>query len=270
MQQLNNLDVIILIVVGISALIALSRGLIKEVLSIIGWVLGTISIVYLLPILNPITSMYIESGAGAAIVTSLFILIIFFIAWIMLTGSVIGKVRKSKLSGIDRVLGLFFGIFRAFLLVALFYIMVNWVVPKDKQSEVFTQSKYFQIAGSFAQPLEALIPEATLANIREKTKSASGLDAEDKEGAEGEEKPKKKTDVDILFEMLSQPKIAKDKKEDKPIAIIPGDFSEKAKAPAVEKAKETKSTEETPAHNDKSYNEHERDNLDRLIENTLQ
>ena len=40
-QPLNNLDIIILIILGLSALIALSRGLIKEVLSIIGWVLGS-------------------------------------------------------------------------------------------------------------------------------------------------------------------------------------------------------------------------------------
>lgn len=44
MYQLNNLDIIILFVIGISALIALSRGLVKEVLSIIGWVLGTIAV----------------------------------------------------------------------------------------------------------------------------------------------------------------------------------------------------------------------------------
>ena len=35
-QPLNNLDIIILIILGLSALIALSRGLIKEVLSILG------------------------------------------------------------------------------------------------------------------------------------------------------------------------------------------------------------------------------------------
>ena len=44
---MNNVDVIILFVVGISGLIALSRGLVKEVLSIIGWVLGTIAVIYL-------------------------------------------------------------------------------------------------------------------------------------------------------------------------------------------------------------------------------
>ena len=67
MQELNNLDIIILIVIGISALIALSRGLVKEVLSIVGWVLGTMVVIYLLPVIMPFAKTHIANGyiAGA-------------------------------------------------------------------------------------------------------------------------------------------------------------------------------------------------------------
>lgn len=247
-MQLNNLDVIILIVIGISALIALSRGLVKEVLSIIGWVLGTASVIYLLPILTPITSAYIATGWLAGIVTSLFVLIAFLITWIYFTSGIVGKIRSSKLSNVDRILGLFFGIIRAFLLVILFYILISWMIPTDRQSEVLTKSKYFQIAGSFAKPIEELIPESTLVLIREKTK-AVGEEAEDKNAddkvKEAKDKPKTKNEsneVDGLFEKLAQPQI------------------EKVKDKAVSKVKE----------NFSGYKESERDNLDRLIENTLE
>ena len=40
MQQLNNMDIAILVIVGISALIALGRGLVKEVLSIVGAIMA--------------------------------------------------------------------------------------------------------------------------------------------------------------------------------------------------------------------------------------
>ena len=143
MSQLNNLDVIILIVVAISALIALSRGLIKEVLSIVGWVLGCAAIIYLLPFLSPIAGVYIKSPTMAGIAASLFILIVFLIVWILLTGNLVGKVRNSKLGSIDRLLGLFFGILRAFLLVILVYILISWIQPKDKWSDTFKESKYF-------------------------------------------------------------------------------------------------------------------------------
>ena len=202
MTNLNNLDVIILIIIGISALIALSRGLVKEVLSIVGWVLATLSIIYLLPVLMPFAKMYISSGILAGVVTSLIILILFFIGWILLTDKLIGKIRTSKLNGLDRMLGLFFGVVRAFLLVVLFYILVSWMIPADKQSEVLTESKYFQTAGSFAKPLEDLIPEETLELIKEKAGyEEEGKDqTEQKEEKEPEEELKQKKDpVDFRF-----------------------------------------------------------------------
>ncbi len=244
MHQLNNLDVIILIVIAISALIALSRGLIKEVLSIIGWVLGIAAIVYLLPILTPFAKLYIESGWLAGIVTSLCILILFLIIWIMFTSKIIGKIRKSKLNGIDRFLGLFFGIARACLLIILFNIMVTWMIPEENQSEVFTESRYFQIAGNFAKPIEDLIPESTLQIIRDKTRQV-GDEAEKKQQ---EIKEKQKTaikekvsdDSEELFNRLAQPKVKAHKKEQ----------------PSESKKEDTH-----------GYKESERDNLDRLIEN---
>ena len=253
---MNSLDVAILIVVAISALIALSRGLIKEVLSIIGWVLAIAAVIYLMPVFTPIVANYVENGSVAAVATAWGIVIIFFIFWIILTAKIIGSIRKSKLSGLDRVLGLFFGIFRAFLLVILCYILINWMVPKENQAKVMQESKYFNIAGSFAKPIEDLIPESTLVKIREKTRSVSKEDEE-----EQIEEDKNKTDIDVLFEMLAQPKVGK-KAEKKPIKVI-----DNSKANQKLEAEKKKKEEAAKA---KSYNASERSNLDRLIENTVE
>ena len=201
MYQLNNLDVVILIVVAVSALIALSRGLIKEVLSIVGWVLATMAIVYLLPVCLPFTKKFISSGLLAGILTALSIFVLFFVFWIYSTSQIIGKIRTSKLNGLDRFLGLFFGIMRAFLLVILFNIMVSWIIPEDKQSETLTKSKYFRLAGKFAKPIEEMIPQETLDLIKEKTKQF---------GEEEEQNENKEKDENVeLFEKLAQPKIKK-------------------------------------------------------------
>lgn len=204
---MNNLDVIILIVVGISALISLSRGLVKEVLSIIGWVLGSVAVIYLLPILSPVTALYIKNGAMVGIATSIFILIVFLVFWILWTSKIVGSIRTSKLGNLDRILGLFFGFVRAFLLVVLMFILISWVVPQDKQSPVFKESKYFQIAGEFAKPIESLIPESTLKMIREKTQELAPEE-------ENEDKEKSKKN-DGLFEKLVQPQIENKKAETK-------------------------------------------------------
>ena len=203
---MNNLDVIILIVVVISALIALNRGLVKEVLSIVGWVLATMAIIYLLPVCLPFTKKFVASGILAGILTALMIFVLFFVIWIYSTSQVIGKIRTSKLNGLDRLLGLFFGVMRAFLLVVLFNIMVSWIIPEDKQAAVLTESKYYQLAGSFAKPLEEMIPQETLDLIKEKTKS---LSAEEDEETEKDEKTAEKDEAVELFEKLAQPRIKK-------------------------------------------------------------
>ncbi len=231
MHNLNNLDIIILFIVGISALIALSRGLVKEVLSIIGWILGTVSVIYLLPIVIPFAKNYIDNGYIAGAVSSICILVLFFIVWIYTTSGIVGKIRTSKLNGMDRLLGLFFGIARAFLLIILFYILMGWVVPQENQSEIFKKSKYFNLAGSFAEPLEKLIPEETMKLIKDKAL----LTQED-----NEKEQNAKSEADILFEKLSQPRIKKTIKE---------------------------TDEENSNETTKGYKESERDNLDRLIEN---
>ena len=235
MQQLNNLDVIILIITAVSALIALYRGLVKEVLSIVGWILAAIVVFYLLPILTPLAKHYIASSMMAGIVTALLILIIFYIIWLLSTDKMIGKIRSSKLSSLDRVLGLLFGVLRACLLVILFNIIMNWILPEESKEGMFKESRYFTLAGKFAEPIESLIPDSTIDLIRNKG-SEVGLGEKDKKKAKEEKESQK--EIDDLFQKLAQPQIEK----------------------TTDKIKEK-------SEDFKGYKEKEADTLDTLIEN---
>ena len=237
MTDLNNLDIVILIVVGISGLIALSRGLIKEVLSIVGWVLSGFAVVWLLPVMTPITNEYVKNGLISGIVSAIFVLILFMIIWIFITDSLIGKIRSSKLNGIDRILGLFFGVMRAFLLVILLNILISWCIPSEKQPEFMQKSKYFQKAGEFAKPIEGLIPQETLDVIKQKT-DAYITQKEQTNDEEKAKQEKKKLEVEELFNRLAKPEIEKK--------------ADKAKQETTENAT--------------GYNNNERENMERLIE----
>ena len=204
---MNNLDVFILIVVAISGLIALNRGLIKEVLSIIGWILSVVVIVMLLPVVQPFAEKYVESkGSAPLILSSLFILVVFFVIWIIITSQIIDKIRASKLSTIDRILGLFFGIIRACILIILFYIFSGWIIPHNEQPQLFKDSKYFQMAGDFAAPIAKLLPKNVEKSLSQNTKESKAQETEE---------PGLSEDMDALFEQLVQPKVEnkKDEKE---------------------------------------------------------
>ncbi len=240
MQPLNNLDVVILIITAISALIALCRGFVKEVLSIVGWILASITIFYLLPILTPFAKNYIASSVMASIVTALIILIVFYVIWLLSTDKLIGKVRSSKLSAIDRMLGLLFGVVRACLIVILFNILVSWVLPNSRNEDMFKDSKYFTLAGEFAKPIEGLIPEETknlIAIKDEKSKEVAAKKDDKKEAKKDDIKDEELKEIEALFEKLAQPQIVK---------------SEPASSEDFE-----------------GYQEKQTDNLDRLIEATI-
>lgn len=48
------------------------------------------------------------------------------------------------------------------------YILISWMMPVKSQPDLLRKSKYFQIAGNFAEPIEKLIPKDTLDAIKEK------------------------------------------------------------------------------------------------------
>ena len=223
---MNNLDLCILIVVAVSALIALNRGLIKEVLSIIGWVLSVVVVVFMLPIVQPLVQTRFDDDTMAIVVSSILIFIVFFVIWIIITSQIVDKIRSSKINSIDRILGLFFGIIRACILIILFNIMVGWIIPADEQPEMFKESKYFQLAGNFAEPIEKLIPKEKF--VRNEAKE----DKKDQNTTTISE------DMDKLFDKLVQPKVENKSDKDK-----------KAKT-------------ESPD----GYNKSEQNSLDRLIE----
>ena len=159
MEQLNNLDVVFLIIVGISALVGIVRGMTKEVLSVVGWVLAALALYFLVPIVDPIMQQYIASKTLCSIVSGIAILIVFCIVWLLTADRLAAVVRSSKLSAVDRILGFVFGAARGAIIVILIAVMITALIPEQSKEGVFAQSQYFKLANNTAEPLKAMIPD---------------------------------------------------------------------------------------------------------------
>lgn len=226
MEQLNNLDVVFLVIVGVSALVAIARGVTKELLSIIGWVLAGVSVYYLLPVVDPIMKKYIASEVLSGLVSGMVILIMFCIFWVLAADKISTQIRFSKLSALDRILGFIFGIFRGVVIVILLQIMISSLIPEESQKGVFAESRYFKLAGDAAGPIKGLIPEKWFDDLKAKgenlglgaAKTDEKVDekkAKDEEPSSAE-KLNKATDAasdvlkksgEELFNKLVQPKV---------------------------------------------------------------
>src|SRR5688500_1378784 len=118
-MSLHWIDLVIIAVIGLSAITGLFRGFVKELIAICVWILALwLAFTYssqLQPWLHP----YIKDNTGNAIVAFILILLA-----TLLIGGIINALfsfilRQSGLSGTDRLLGVVFGFVRGVFIVAL-------------------------------------------------------------------------------------------------------------------------------------------------------
>ncbi|MBQ9271720.1 MAG: CvpA family protein [Alphaproteobacteria bacterium] len=160
MEQLNNVDVIFLIIAGISALVGIARGMTKEILSICGWVLAAAALFYLVPLTTPYMEQCVISKWLANIVAGMVILLVFCIVWILTVDKLASLIRSSKLSALDRIFGFVFGLARGALIVILIALLISTLMPEDSKKGVFEKSVLFKQANAAVEPLKEMIPQS--------------------------------------------------------------------------------------------------------------
>ncbi len=123
MADLATPDIVILIVVLLSALIGLARGLVAEVLSLASWTLAFILALYLAPVLGERLSDDLANTRlviGFAVVFVTVLIIGAIVQWL------VGKlVESSSLTGTDRFLGFLFGSARGVLVCIVALIVLR-------------------------------------------------------------------------------------------------------------------------------------------------
>ncbi len=131
---INVLDIVILVVAGLSAIVGLVRGFVREVLSLAAWVgAGWLALTFY-PDSRAWTLGYIESEMWAGIVAGagsfLFVLVVLTIIARLISKAV----QSSSLVGpLDRTLGMLFGVLRGTVLVILGYIFTMMLVDEDSK-----------------------------------------------------------------------------------------------------------------------------------------
>ncbi len=171
----NPVDVVVLVVVLISALLALLRGFVAEVLSIVGWVLSVFAVMYGMQPLLPYVEQYLGKGFISIIATD-GVLFIGTLALMSSLSYVISRqMRGNHLSAIDRSLGFLFGLLRGGLLVCLLYICVTFIFPIKEDGEVDPNSMQATLKSARTQPALAAGAELIIALAPNKSLSIEDL-----------------------------------------------------------------------------------------------
>jgi membrane protein required for colicin V production len=122
-------DLVVLGVLAVSALLAFMRGLVREVLGLAAWIGAVLVAFWALPKAKPQFEQWFGTAPWVAPVTWGVLFLIAVIV-LLLAAHWIGRfTRRSVLGGLDRTLGLVFGLARGAALVVLAYYIVGLVVP---------------------------------------------------------------------------------------------------------------------------------------------
>ena len=131
------LDVIVVVVVLISAILAMVRGFVREVLSVASWVAAAAAAYFFYPHVLPLVQPYFDSNTVATIVAAAAIFFVALIVASYITMKISDFVIDSRVGAIDRVLGFVFGAVRGLLLMIVavwfFDLLVQASAGLDRQ-----------------------------------------------------------------------------------------------------------------------------------------
>ena len=169
---INGLDLAVIAVLLLSALIAFMRGFVHEVLSIGSWVGAAFGALYGLPLAQPLARKYIpiEWAADAAALVVLFLVLMLVLS--LLTNALSKSVKTSAMSGLDRSLGVLFGLARGAIIIAIALMVSDWLMKREDRPAWMTQAKTLPFAQVASDELKSLMPASFMA-AEEKAKGAA-------------------------------------------------------------------------------------------------
>ena len=140
-MPITLLDLILLIVMLISGLLAMIRGFIREVLSIAAWGLAAAAGVYAYAKLLPMFKGSFGSDivTAAVVVGGAFLLTLLIVS--IITVRISDMILDSRVGALDRTLGFVFGLARGLIIVVVAFLFFSWLVPPKTQPEWVRNAK---------------------------------------------------------------------------------------------------------------------------------
>jgi membrane protein required for colicin V production len=164
------LDLFLIAVMLISGLLAMVRGLIREVLSIAGSGAAAIAGLYAFTKLLPITKQYISNDYVAAGVTIGGAFFLTLIVVSIITVKISDTVLDSRIGALDRTLGFLFGLARGLIIVVVAFIFFDWLVPAKSQPDMIRNARSRIVLQNTGDWLKGLLPEDPENTILKKLK----------------------------------------------------------------------------------------------------
>lgn len=143
----------------ISGLLAFVRGFVREVLGIAAWT-GAVAIAFFsLPSMRGVVRDWIPQPEWVDPASFIVVFIISLIILTLIARTIGGFVRRSALGGVDRTLGLLFGLARGAAVIIVAYMIGQMVYPIERWPDVVLDARTLSPTYEAARWVRDQVPE---------------------------------------------------------------------------------------------------------------
>jgi membrane protein required for colicin V production len=169
-MPITLLDIILLLVMLVSGLLAMIRGFMREILSIGSWGVAALVTLYSYPRVLPLAKQYFASDSVAAAVSAGGIFLGTLLIVSIITARLSDMVLDSRVGALDRTLGFLFGLARGLVIVVVAFLFFAWLVPDRSQPEWVRSAKSKLVLQNTGQWLMSMLPDDPESTILKRLK----------------------------------------------------------------------------------------------------
>jgi membrane protein required for colicin V production len=164
MEGFTVVDGIVAVVIILSAILAYSRGVVRELMAIVGWIGAAVLAFIFAPSAQPIVKElpvvgdFLRDSCELSIIAAFAgVFAIGLILAALFTPLLSSAVQRSALGGIDQGLGFLFGVARGVILVAVAFIVYDRAIA-GQAIAMIDDSRSAKVFASFQANLDAQVP----------------------------------------------------------------------------------------------------------------
>lgn len=168
------LDVILILIMLISAFLAMLRGLTREMLSIMSWAIAALAALFFYQLYKERVRALIEPQmlADGVLIASVFLLTLLLVS--LVTVRISDRVLDSRVGAVDRTLGFVFGLVRGLILVVIAYELIAAIVPKESLPRWVTEARSLPVIERTGRAIISVLPDNPQSIFRGDRPGSSG------------------------------------------------------------------------------------------------
>src|SRR5665647_2394169 len=177
-MPITLLDILLLVVMLVSGLLAMIRGFMREILSIGAWGVAALATLWAYAKVLPVAQGYFSNNTVATAVTvgGVFLLTLLIVS--IITVRISDMVLDSRVGALDRTLGFLFGLGRGLVIVVVAFLFFAWLVPERSQPTWVSGAKSKVVLQSTGQWLMSMLPDDPESTILKRLKRQKPEDQE--------------------------------------------------------------------------------------------